>query len=86
MPPESSAIDIVKENAVFQYRPYGKTELAVRYAQGQMQPRAALNWFNHEIAQYPGLLERLRALGYRPGTRILTIAQVRAITAAIGEP
>lgn len=70
----------------FVYKPYGKTELAVLYTCGQMHPRAALNWFNRELAQYPGLLEQLEALGYHSGKQLLTIAQVRTITAAIGEP
>ena len=30
--------------------------------------------------------EELEALGYRPGQRLITIAQQRAIVEAIGEP
>lgn len=70
----------------FVYRPYGKTELALLYTQHQMQPRAARNWLNNELSLYPGLMDQLKALGYRPGLRLFTLAQVRVITAAIGEP
>ena len=47
----------------FTIRPYGKTELALAYTHGVMSPRSSLNWFNREIAQYPGVLDRLKELG-----------------------
>lgn len=70
----------------FVFRPYGKSELANRYTRGKMSERTALNWLNREIRLYPGLTERLEALGYHRRQRVLTIAQVRAIVECIGVP
>ena len=70
----------------FTIRPYGKTELALAYTHGVMSPRSSLNWFNREIAQYPGLLDRLKELGYRPYQNTITIAQLRTIILFIGTP
>ena len=70
----------------FTIRPYGKTELALAYTHGAMSPRSSLNWFNREIAQYPGLLDRLKELGYRPYQNTITIAQLRTIIGVIGTP
>jgi hypothetical protein len=70
----------------FTIRPYGKTELALAYTHGVMSPRSSLNWFNREIAQYPGLLDRLKELGYRPYQNTITIAQLRTIIGVIGTP
>ena len=70
----------------FTIRPYDKTELALAYTHGVMSPRSSLNWFNREIAQYPGLLDRLKELGYRPYQNTITIAQLRTIIQFIGTP
>ena len=70
----------------FTIRPYGKTELALAYTHGVMSPRSSLTWFNREIAQYPGLLDRLKELGYRPYQNTITIAQLRTIIQFIGTP
>ena len=70
----------------FTIRPYGKTELALAYTHGVMSPRSSLNWFNREIAQYPGLLDRLKELGYRTYQNTITIAQLRTIIQFIGTP
>ena len=70
----------------FEIRPYGKGELAMAYTHGQMSPRASRDWLNREIAQFPGLLDDLIRVGYRSGCRLITIAQLRLIIAAIGEP
>ena len=70
----------------FTIRPYGKTELALAYTHGVMSPRSSLNWFNREIAQYPGLHDRLKELGYRPYQNTITIAQLRTIIQFIGTP
>ena len=70
----------------FTIRPYGKTELALAYTHGVMSPRSSLNWFNREIAQYPGVLDRLKELGYRPYQNTITIAQLRTIIQFIGTP
>ena len=56
------------------------------YTHGVMSPRSSLNWFNREIAQYPGLLDRLKELGYRPYQNTITIAQLRTIIQFIGTP
>ena len=81
---ETKKKKVMKEEFVF--RTYGKTELAMAYAQGDMSERTALNWLNREIKQYPGLLERLEALGYRPGQRVVTIAQLHVLVECIGVP
>lgn len=70
----------------FVFRPYGKSELAMAYTQGEMSERAALNWLNREISLYPGLLESLERLGYHSRQRVLTIAQLRIIVECIGVP
>lgn len=67
-------------------RPYGKSELALAYTQGRLSERAALNWLHTEIEHYPGLSDRLRKLGYYSTQKMFTLAQVRAIFEAIGEP
>ncbi len=70
----------------FVFRPYGKSELALLYIKANVSQRVALNWLNQEIALYPGLLDRLHELGYKPKQRIITLAQLRAIVDAIGAP
>ena len=70
----------------FVIKPYGKSELARLYVKNPLSRRAALDWINHEIASYPGLLPRLCELGYHRGQHMFTIAQVRAIVDAIGVP
>ena len=70
----------------FVFKPYGKSELGQMYVKNPLSRRAALEWINHEIASYPGLLTRLRELGYHRKQRMFTIAQVRAIVDALGEP
>lgn len=70
----------------FVIRPYSKTELALLYTNKTMTPERAKRWLSHEIEVYPGLMERLKELGYKPKQRIFTIAQMRAIIECIGEP
>ena len=70
----------------FVIRPYGKSELAMLYTKKKMTQRTALNWLNYEIASFPGLKEQLEMLGYHSRQRIITIAQLRVITEAIGTP
>ncbi|MBQ6068259.1 MAG: DUF4248 domain-containing protein [Bacteroidales bacterium] len=70
----------------FVLRPYGKTELALAYTHGSMSARSALNWLNRELRLYPGLMEKLTALGYHPYQNTLTIAQLRVIVGVIGPP
>lgn len=72
--------------AEFEIREYGRTELAQLYAP-DITPEAAWKKLKGWIAYYPGLTERLQALGYRPAKqRTFTPAQVRAVIEAIGEP
>lgn len=70
----------------FTIRPYGKTELALAYTHGSMSERSALNWFNCELTLYPGLMDQLRALGYHPYQKTISIAQLRVIVSVIGAP
>ena len=70
----------------FTIRPYGKTELALAYTHGNMSGRSALNWFNHELTLYPGLLKQLTDLGYHPYQNTITIVQLRVIVSVLGEP
>ena len=72
--------------AEFEIREYWRTELAQLYSP-KISPEAAWRKLKGWIAYYPGLTERLQALGYRHRQqRTFTPAQVRAIIEAIGEP
>lgn len=75
----------MKEQQHFRTRAYGRTELAQLYSPS-LAPGAAWRRLAEWIDHYPGLRERLAALGYRPGSRSWTPAQVEAIVEAIGEP
>ena len=70
----------------FEMRPYGKGELAEKYTHGCRSTKQSLVWLNNELKLYPGLMEKLTVLGYRPTQRQFTIAQLRVIVEAIGEP
>lgn len=65
---------------------YGKSELARAYTCGRMSDGQARVWLMREIAQYPGLMDRLVSLGYTKNSKVFTRAQVEAIYEAIGEP
>lgn len=67
-------------------RPYGKAELAHMYKGDSCTDSAARKWMNLEISKCPGLMDELRRLGYVAKQKNYTVAQVRAIFAAIGEP
>lgn len=69
----------------FKVKAYGRQELASLY-QPEITPAAAWVKLKEWIAVYPGLLEQLHTLGYRPTQRIFTPSQVIAIISAIGEP
>lgn len=69
----------------FTIRSYGRTELALLYSP-QISPDAAWRKLHRWIDRYPGLTDRLRALGYDGHTRSFTSQQVRAIVDALGEP
>ena len=64
-----------EEEKTFQYRTYGKGELALLYLPNILQQSAA-----------PGLKERLLATGMNPRARYYTPAQVRLIIEVLQEP
>ena len=67
-------------------RPYSRKELVAAYTGDFMSARSGSAWLQRELENYPGLMERLRELGYTPRLRNFTRAQVRAIFDAIGPP
>ena len=73
------------ENSYFKLREYGRMELAQLYSP-DIAPESAWKKLRKWIDLNPGLVDRLRALGYDSHTRSFTPAQVRAIVAALGEP
>ena len=71
--------------AEFKVREYGRMELAQAYCPG-IAPESAWRKFRKWIQQFPGLEERLGAIGYTSRSRSFTPAQVRMIVDALGEP
>ena len=69
----------------FEYRSYGKGELAMLYLP-DIQQQSAVDRFNKWIAAAPGLKERLIATGMNPRSRSYTPAQVRLIVEVLQEP
>lgn len=69
----------------FEYRSYGKSELAALYMP-DIQPGSATREFNEWIIAFPGLAERLAATGLAWKSKRYTPAQVRMITGALGLP
>ena len=67
-------------------RVYGRSELARLYYGRPISDRSARRWFQNELSCVPGLMERLRELGYSPKGKIFSRAQVKAIFDALGEP
>ncbi len=63
---------------------YGKSELALLY-NPHITASAARRKLNYWIEHYPGLKERLEAIG-DSACRSYTPAQVRLIVDALGEP
>ena len=74
-----------EEEKTFQYRSYGKGELAMCYIRGVCQ-HTAVKQFNEWIRTAPGLEERLLATGMKRGSRHYTPAQVQLIVNVFGEP
>ena len=74
-----------KEEKTFQYRSYGKGELAMLYLP-DIQQQSAVDKFNKWIEAAPGLKERLIATGMNPRSRRYTPAQVRLIIEVLQEP
>ena len=60
-------------------------ELAGLYC-STILPESAWKKFRKWMAIYPGLMDRLAAMGYSDHCRSLTPAQVQAIVDALGEP
>lgn len=85
MKEKSSNLPAQEEEKVFQYRSYGKGELAMLYLPDILQ-QSAVDQFNGWIAAAPGLTERLTATGWNPRNRRLTPAQVRLIVEVLEEP
>jgi len=77
---------MIQSDSNIPIRPYGKSELAHMYKGDCCSDSSARHWLNIEIRKCPGLREELLRLGYTPTQRNFTIAQVRAIFDAIGEP
>ena len=59
-----------EEEKTFQYRTYGKGELALLYLPNILQ-QSAVDRFNEWIEAAPGLKERLLATGMNPRSQIL---------------
>ena len=74
-----------KEEKTFQYRSYGKGELAM-LSLPDIQQQSAVDQFNKWIEAAPGLKERLIATGMNPRSRRYTPAQVRLIIEVLQEP
>ena len=74
-----------KEEKTFQYRSYGKGELAMLYLP-DIQQQSAVDQFNKWIEAAPVLKERLIATGMNPRSRRYTPAQVRLIIEVLQEP
>lgn len=74
-----------EEENPFQYRSYGKGELAKLYLPNILQ-QSAVDRFNEWIEAAPGLKERLLATGMKPRSRYYTPAQVRLIVEVLEEP
>jgi hypothetical protein len=69
----------------FRIREYGRMELAGLYC-STILPESAWKKFRKWMAIYPGLMDRLAAMGYSDHCRSFTPAQVQAIVDALGEP
>lgn len=74
-----------EEEKPFQYRSYGKGELAALYLPDILQ-QSAVEQFNRWIDAAPGLRERLLSTGMTSRSRRYTPAQVKLIVEALEEP
>lgn len=73
------------EEKEFSFRSYGKGELATLYSP-YVRQQSAVDKLNDWIHAFPGLEQRLEAIGLRKSSRSYTPAQVRMIVEALGEP
>ena len=85
MKPNTDTLQKQEEEKSFQYRSYGKGELAMLYIPN-VQQQSAVDRFNEWIEAAPGLKERLRSTGMNPRSRHYTPAQVRLIVEVLQEP
>lgn len=85
MKEEKGCLQHQREEKSFQYRSYGKGELATLYLPN-IQQQSAVDQFNQWIESAPGLKERLIATGMKPRCRRYTPAQVRLIVEVLQEP
>ena len=69
----------------FKIRTYGRMELAQLYCP-ELSSSAAYRKVTAWIELYPGLSEKLAALGHDSRRRSYTPMEVRAIVNALGEP
>ena len=85
METKSNNLPEQQEEKTFQYRCYGKGELAMLYFPN-IQQQSAVDRLNEWIDTAPGLRERLVATGMNPRSRYYTPAQVRLIVEVLQEP
>jgi len=69
----------------FEYREYGRSELALLYCPG-LEKMSAWRKLKRWIYRSPHLIDNLEAFGYEPTQRAFTPLQVRLIVNALGEP
>ena len=69
----------------FRIKEYGRMQLAQMYCPAVM-PESAWKKCKRWMRLYPGLMERLTAIGYTEHSRSFTPAQVRLTVDALGEP
>lgn len=77
--------DEKKVDKQFEYRSYGKGELALLYSPFVLQ-KTAVTKLNEWVARVPGLADKLAATGLAPCAKRYTPAQVRLVVEALGEP
>lgn len=70
---------------IFAVKTYGWQELAIQYAP-ELTPNSASKRLTRWVLLNKELYERLIALGWKKGLRILTPVQVEAIIGVFGEP
>jgi len=70
----------------FEIRPYGKTELAMRYFPNAKTKKGALNNLNYWISYNGELRRRLREMGMPSKARHFTAREVAIIVECLCEP
>ena len=77
---------MTEKNHFSRIRVYGRSELAQLYYGRPISDRGARSWFMNELSYVPGLMDKLRQLGFTPKGKTFSRAQVKAIFDALGEP